>query len=273
MVNLPGAFFIGQLWWYSAAVLRPAQVMRSLGWYPENTIGCLPHPTSRRGAGRLYSLKHRRPVLLSRKPRGYELVEEFDGMSEIYTTAVEPFSRPVFEETIRVISPYLTPQSRILDPSCGPGLELCQLGALVTEGEIVGTDLAEKMVLQAFDNTRRQGLDNGAFFQADVGDLPKHFEARFDLIFCSLSFHHYTAPLRALLEMRRVLRRGGHAVIVDAGPAWMKALGSPMAKLADPGWVAFRTGEEFQQLCQEAGFSGFYWTEVLPGMGLTLATR
>jgi ubiquinone/menaquinone biosynthesis C-methylase UbiE len=273
MFNLPGAMFIGQLWWYSAAVLRPAQFLRSVGWYPENFLGQRPAPNGRPGAGKLYSLKHRKPVLLRHKPRGYELVEDFDGMSDVYTTAVEPFSRPIFEETIKVISPYLTPQSRILDPSCGPGRELCQLGALVPEGEVVGVDLAEKMVRQAAENARQQGLDNAAFFQADVGALPRDFGGRFDLVFCSLSFHHYTEPLRALQEMRRILRDGGHAVIADAGPAWMKALGSPMAKIADPGWVAFRTGEEFQQLCQEAAFSGFYWTEVLPGMGLTIATR
>jgi Glu-tRNA(Gln) amidotransferase subunit E-like FAD-binding protein len=53
----------------------------------------------------------------------------------------------------------------------------------------------------------------------------------------------------------------------------MKLLGSPLAKWADPGWVTFRTGEEFQELCAEAGFSGFFWTELLPGMGLTIATR
>ena len=40
-----------------------------------------------------------------------------------------------------------------------------------------------------------------------------------------------------------------------------------------PGWVAFRTGEEFQELFLEAGYSNFYWTEVLPGMGLSIGTR
>ena len=70
-----------------------------------------------------------------------------------------------------------------------------------------------------------------------------------------------------------MLRPGGKAFIVDAGPAWMKAIASPIAKLGDPGWIGFHTGEEFQDLARQAAFSGFHWSEVLPGIGLTIATR
>jgi ubiquinone/menaquinone biosynthesis C-methylase UbiE len=272
-MNFPGAIMIGQLWWYGAAVLRPAQFLKSAGWYPENVLGERPSTKVPRGNGRLYSRRHKGPVLLKSRPERYDLVEDFDGMSEIYSMAVDPFARPIFEETIKAITPYLTPTSRILDPSCGPGLDLCHLAELVPDGEVVGADLAAKMVTQAADNARERGLRNVAFFQADVASLPKDFTGRFDAVFCSLSFHHYTDPLRALREMKRVLRKGGHAFITDAGPRWMKLLGSPIAKVADPGWVAFRTGEEFEQLCEGAGFAGFYWTELLPGMGLTIATR
>jgi ubiquinone/menaquinone biosynthesis C-methylase UbiE len=272
-MNIPGAIMVGQLWWYGAAVLRPAQFLRSLGWYPENSLGTRPRPGGGRGAGKLYSRTHKRPVLLADRPAGYELVEEFDGMAELYTVAIEPFAGPIFEESCKVIAPYLTPRSRILDTSCGPGADVCRLAPLVPRGEVVGADLAAKMVKQAAATARAQGLDNVAFFQADVASLPAHFAGRFDVVYCSLSFHHYTDPLAALRQMRRCLRPGGRAFITDAGPSWMKLLGSPIAKIADPGWVAFRTGEEFQSLCDEAGFSGFYWTEVLPGMGLTIATR
>jgi ubiquinone/menaquinone biosynthesis C-methylase UbiE len=272
-MNIPGAIMIGQLWWYGAAVFRPAQLLKKVGWYPENTLGTPPRRRASAGGGPWFSRKHRRPVFLKKRPERYDLVEEFDGMSEIYSTAVDPFAGPVFEETVDAIAPYLDQSSRILDPSCGPGLDLCRLAELVPNGEVVGADLAARMITQAAGNARRKKLRNVAFFQADVAALPARFSGCFDAVFCSLSFHHYTDPLRALRQMRRVLRKGGHVFITDAGPGWMKLLGSPIAKLADPGWVAFRTGEEFQQLCDRAGFSGFYWTELLPGMGLTIATR
>jgi SAM-dependent methyltransferase len=103
--------------------------------------------------------------------------------------------------------------------------------------------------------------------------MPRRFGGRFDAIYCSLSFHHYPDPARAVGEMRRVLRPGGKAIIVDAGPPWMKALGSPLARWADPGWVAFHTGDELERLFAEAGFTGFYWTELLPGIGLAIGSK
>ncbi len=272
-MNIPGAIMMGQLWWYGAAVLQPARALKSAGLQLGSTLGKPPPLRKRRGGGKLYSNKYKNPVLLSANPADYDRVEAFDGLAELYGRMVEPFAKPIFEETISTISPYVAESARILDPSCGPGLDLCHLAGLVPSGEVVGADLSAGMITKAAENARQRGIRNSAFFQADVAALPKHFQGRFDAIFCSLSFHHYTDPLAALREMRRVLRPGGHAFITDAGPRWMKVLGSPIAKIADPGWVAFRTGEEFEELCDEAGFGGFYWTEVLPGMGLTIATR
>ena len=272
-MNLAGGILVGQLWWYGLTVLRPSQYLRSLGMYPQNALGVLPTVNPGEGAGKRYSLEYKDPVLLPERPDGYESVEAFDGLSEVYNTAIEPFSLPVFEEVVKIMSPLVPPRPRILDTSCGPGTELCRLARLLPQGELVGADLSAGMVTRAADNARRQGLSNVAFFQADVSDLPRQFHDDFDLVWCSFSFHHYPQPLEALIEMRKVLRPGGKVFITDAGPAWMKAIASPLAKLGDPGWVAFRTGEEFQELARQAGFSGFYWTEVLPGIGLTIATR
>ena len=132
-------------------------------------------------------------------------------------------------------------------------------------------DLSRGMVDAAFARASARAARNLAFFQADVGAMPKHFGGKFDATYCSLSFHHYPDPPAAVAEMHRVLRPGGQAFIIDAGPPWMKALGSPLAKWADPGWIGFHTGEEFQQLF--ARFSSFYWTELLPGIGLVIATK
>ena len=272
-MNIVTAFFVGQLWWYGAAVLRPAQLLKSYGWLPENSIGRRPRPRPGKGGGRFFSLKHRRPVLMKNRPEGYELVEEFDETVDMYDTALQPFAGPILEETLEALKPYLSPRSRILDTSCGTGRDVCRLAELVPEGEVVGADLAEKMVKQAAVAAREKGFSHTAFFQANLGALPRDFQGRFDVVYCMLSFHHYPEPLAALKEMRRALRKGGHVFITDAGPSWMKTLGSPMAKLGDPGWIAFRTGEEYRDLCAEAGFSEFYWTEILPGMGLTIATR
>ena len=272
-MNLPGTFLIGHLWWYAATVLRPAQRLKPLGLVPRNELGRLPPPGAYQAPGKLFSQRHRKPVFLKQPPAGYESVEAFDDLSGGYEHYVEPFSRPIFEETVKLMEPFLGPASRILDCSCGPGTEALELASHVPEGEVVAMDLAADMVSKAADNARSRGIANMAFFQADVAKMPAVFKSRFNLIYCSLAFHHYPQPLETLREMHRVLAPGGKVVIADAGPPWMKLLGSPLARWADPGWVAFRTGEEFQDLFQQAGFSGFYWTEVLPGIGLSIGSR
>jgi SAM-dependent methyltransferase len=272
-MNIPGSILMAQLWWYSYSVLRPAQLLKSAGLYPLNELGTMPPKTGRKGAGRYYCAKYREPVYLEKAPSNYDSVEKFDELSRTYGTFVEPFSGPVFEETIKYMQQYLTSSSRILDCSCGPGTETLRLAPLVSDGEIVGMDLSAEMVAVASKNAARDAKRNVAFFQADVASMPAHFKGRFDAVYCSLAFHHYTHPLEAIREMRRVLRPDGKVFIIDAGPRWMKLLASPMAKWADPGWVAFRTGEEFRVLFQKAGYSGFYWAETLPGMGLSIATK
>jgi ubiquinone/menaquinone biosynthesis C-methylase UbiE len=247
-------------------VLRPAQALKPFGLFRSREIGDRPERAKGRGAGQYYCRRHKKPVLLAGRPESYDTVVDFDRLSEDYDRIVAPFSRPIFEEVTKVLTSLATPRSRILDCSCGPGTELVQLAELVPQGEVVGS------VTAAAANAKNRYVDNVAFFQADVVKMPKHFGAKFDFVYCGLAFHHYPDPLNSLREMRRVLKKGGHAMVIDAGPSWMKTIASPMAKWGDPGWVAFRTGEEFQELFLEAGFSKFYWNEILPGIGLSIGT-
>jgi len=274
--TIPGTLLMANVWWYAFYVLRPAQAMKQFGWYRSRSeIGVPPEaiPARKRGGGHYYCRKFLEPVLLEGTPDHYELVEDFDAISSTYERAVEPFSRPVFEEVTRVLRPLAPKNSRILDCSCGPGMEMLLLAEMFPEGEVVGSDLAAQMVRTAAQSAATRGIDNVAFFQSDVARMPEHFGGRFDFVYCSLAFHHYPDARGAVREMHRSLRPQGHAVVVDAGPWWMKALASPLAKWGDPGWITFRTGEEFEELFKEAGFSSFYWTEILPGIGLSVATR
>jgi ubiquinone/menaquinone biosynthesis C-methylase UbiE len=271
--NIPGALLIGQLWWYSVSVLRPAQVLKAAGILPLNELGTRPADRELKGLGQQYSRKRKEPVFLEGAPNNYDTVEKFDEISRVYGTYVEPFSRPVFDEVIKDIARYVPENARILDCSCGPGTETLRLASRFPKGEVVAMDLSAEMVAVAARNARDRSIRNIAFFQADVTSMPSHFTGRFDAVYCSFAFHHYSQPLNAVREMHRALRARGKAFIIDPGPAWMKALASPMAKWADPGWVGFHTGAEFQDLFHRAGFSAFYWSEILPGIGLSIATK
>jgi SAM-dependent methyltransferase len=252
-------------------VFEPARVLRRLGLYVAPTLGEPLAAGVPRGGGRDLSLRHARPVLLQEQPAGYEDVEEFDRMSGLYEAVVRPFSEPIVDEAIALMQP-LSPKARILDPSAGPGSSALKLAQQVSQGEVVAADLSRGMVETAWRSAQQARCQNMAFFQADVGSPPSEFEGYFDAIFCCLSFHHYPDGAAAARAFRRVLAPGGKAFVADPGPAWFVELARPLSVLADPGFVRHRTGEEFLQLFTEAGFSSVSWMEVLPGIGVTVAT-
>jgi SAM-dependent methyltransferase len=261
------------MWSYATSVLYPAQALKRTGLTPSpHPIGERAEPLARRGLGRWFSTRHRRPVLLA-NPKGLESVEEFDRLADVYDAFVEPFSRPIFDEALEVMRPHLPPDARVLDLGCGSGREASRVARSVPEGEVVGIDLAAGMVGSAFRAARAGGLDNCAFFQADVAELPETFSGRFDLAYSSLAHHHYPDPPSATAGAFRCLRPGGVYCVVDPGPAWFKLLASPLAKLGDPGWVGFTTPDEFLGMFRSAGFTRASWTELLPGFGIAMGQK
>lgn len=269
-----GAYLVGAMWWYAANVLYPVQVLKRFGApIASQVIGDAPEKLSRPGLGPYFSRQHDQPVLLGHRTRHDHLVVEFDRMAEVYAELVEPFSRPIFDEALRVMSAYLPPDARVLDAGCGPGRELQRVARRVPKGEVVGIDLAAGMVNTAHRAARAAGLDHCAFFQSDVGDLPAAFTGKFDLVYNCLAHHHYPEPAVATASILRCLRPGGVYCVIDPGPAWYNALSAPIAKWADPGWVGFHTPDQFRQLFRDAGFVRTGWFELLPGFGVAVGQK
>jgi SAM-dependent methyltransferase len=144
---------------------------------------------------------------------------------------------------------------------------------MVPAGEVVGIDLAAGMVNAAHAAARAHGLDNTAFFQSDVGDLPEVFTEEFDLVYNCLAHHHYPDPLLAATNVHRCLREGGLYCVIDPGPDWYVRLSAPIARWADPGWIGFHTPDEFITLFRDAGFARAGWIDLLPGFGMAIAQR
>lgn len=271
--NAAGALLVGAMWWYSATVLQPAQAIRRRIGRPPNVRDELGLARPGPGLGPRFCLEQKEPVMLGRPTDHDHLVMEFDRFSEAYDAWVRPFSMPIFEEALAILEPLLAADARVLDAGCGPGRELRRMAARVPHGEVVGVDLAAGMVMSAYRAARAAGLDNTAFIQADVGDLPSRFEGQFDLVYNCLAHHHYPDPSAAAMSIRRVLRPGGLYAIIDPGPSWYITMSSPLAHLADPGWVRFHTPQQFRELLATAGFAHVSWHELLPGFGLCLAKK
>ncbi len=269
-----GALLAGAMWSYAASVLYPAQALKRAGLPVSGAVlGDEPVGLPRRGLGPRFSRRHDRPVLLAEPTDHDHLVEEFDRMAEAYAGFVQPFSRPIFDEALEVMRRFVGPDARVLDAGCGPGRELQRVAWLVPRGEVVGVDLAAGMVRGAHRAARAKGLDNCAFFQADVGRLPRAFTGGFDLIYNCLAHHHYPEPDAAAASVLRCLRPGGVYCVVDPGPSWFNRMSAPFAARTDPGWIGFHSPEEFRRLLGDAGFARTAWIDLLPGFGVAVGQR
>lgn len=269
-----GALLAGTMWAYAASVLYPTQALKRAGApVSRAVVGDEPVGLPRRGLGPRFSRRHHRPVLLAHATEHDHLVEEFDRMAEAYAGFVQPFSRPIFDEALEVLRRYIGPDARVLDTGCGPGRELQRVARLVPQGEVVGVDLAAGMVRSAHRAARAKGLDHCAFFQADVGRLPRTFTGGFDLIYNCLAHHHYPEPDAAAASVLRCLRPGGVYCVVDPGPAWFNRMSAPFAARTDPGWIGFHTPDEFRSLFGHAGFARTAWIELLPGFGVAVGQK
>lgn len=270
----PEGYLVQAMWTYSATVLAPIAAARRRGlWVDRDVEGELARPLNRPGLGRQFSTPDGKPVLLDRATEHDALVEEFDRMGEVYDAFVRPFSGPIFDEGLEVMSPYLPPDATVLDAGCGCGRELQRVAARVPRGQVVGIDLAAGMVNAAHASARAHGLDHCIFHQSDVGSLPSEFSGRFDLVYSCLAHHHYPDPRTASHEILRVLRPGGVYCIVDAGPEWYIRMAAPLAKWADPGWIGFHSPAQFRTLLLDAGFERHAWVNTLPGFGVSVAQK
>src|SRR5262249_7814198 len=101
----------------------------------------------------------------------------------------------------------LRPGLEVLDVGCGPGTITVDLARRVAPGRVVGVDRAPGVVAQASTNACAQGVS----VEWRVGDayaLP-FADASFDVVHAHQVLQHLSEPVRALAEMRRVLRPDG----------------------------------------------------------------
>jgi len=99
----------------------------------------------------------------------------------------------------------------VLDIGCGPGRWIIEYTA--NGAEVVALDVSANMIKSAKAKTRKI-LEKPTRINYVVGDA-EHLPFRdnkFDVVNCFDAFPHFPHPLKALGEMRRVLRSGGSVI-------------------------------------------------------------
>ena len=118
----------------------------------------------------------------------------------------------------------LPPPASVLDVGCGTGRLLRAAAIRWPDSRLIGVDPAQGMVEGA------QHLTPGATIHRGLAESLPLPDASVDLVFSTLSFHHWHDQAAGVREIARVLRPGGHFILADFAPPRMLA------------WLSFRRG-------------------------------
>ena len=101
----------------------------------------------------------------------------------------------------------LRPGLNVLDVGCGTGDFLRLLAPIVSPGAAVGVDLSETMISEARQRSG-ENVENLSFRAGSVLNLPFP-DASFDRVLATQLLLHVPDPLKALMEIKRVLAPSG----------------------------------------------------------------
>ena len=139
---------------------------------------------------------------------------------------------------------------RVLDVGCGTGYLLRALaGHYPKAKELAGIDAAPNMI----DTARHRTADHRLTFAVGVAEHLPYPDASVDLVVSSTSFDHWSDQLAGLAECARVLRPGGHLVLVDQFSRWL------VLTLAVGRRGKARTRRRAERLLLGAGFARTRW--------------
>lgn len=156
-----------------------------------------------------------RPLIVRKEITAYDVSKGYKAWAETYDSVpnlLVEVEEPTVKSVIRKFSP-----GHALDAACGTGRYsefLNSLGYKVT-----GVDFSPAMLLQA-RKFRNKQIN---FIQGNLTKMPLK-DASVDLAVCALTLTHLHNIDKALSELCRVVRSGGHIVISDIHP-WLIVLG------------------------------------------------
>lgn len=150
---------------------------------------------------------------------------------------------------------------RVLDVASGRGSTIFPaLDRVGPEGHVTGTDFAPDMVRLTGEEIRRRGIPNAEMREMDARRLEFPDES-FDAVICAFGIFFIPTPDRALAEMRRVLKVGGHLMLatwVGADPrySWMgPALGAILGPDGRPPADPFNEEGSLSKAVEAAGLA------------------
>lgn len=132
-----------------------------------------------------------------------------------HASVVGQHRRRTAEDAAAFLIPRLTPEMSILDVGCGPGSITVGLARRVPAGSVTGIDVVDGVLEEARQLAADNAVGNVTFEAGDVYAL-RYADNSFDVAYAHQVLQHLTDPVRALRELRRVVKPGGMIGVRDA---------------------------------------------------------
>ncbi|WP_027409790.1 class I SAM-dependent methyltransferase [Anoxybacteroides tepidamans] len=186
-----------------------------------------------------------------------EAQKQWDERAEFWNKSSEEMWEHGSRKTIvPFMSRYIPKGSEVADLGCGDGYgawKLCQSGY-----RVVGVDLSREMIEKAKARGEHESL---RFIQGDLTNLPFADET-FSGAMAINSLEWTQKPLKALNEMRRILKQGHYLCVGLLGPTAAPRTNSYPRLYGKPVICNTMMPWEFEQLAQENGW------ELVDGQGV-----
>jgi SAM-dependent methyltransferase len=138
------------------------------------------------------------------------ILDQFTRQATVFSTAPTITDEDALKMIVEAAQP--TPDDRLLDVACGPGLVVCAFAPHVRDA--TGIDVTPAMLERARKLATDKGLANITWRQGDVYSLP-YEDASFTIVTTRFSCHHFLDPSAVVQEMVRVCAPGGRVIVVD----------------------------------------------------------
>ena len=153
----------------------------------------------------------------------------------------------------------------VFDIGCGSGAVTIHLAKEVgKEGRVYAVDISQKQIEYAKEKVKREGLDNVIFINDDIAfasKLPKNIA---DIIYVRLVLMHMSNPVKAIEQMKLILKPGG--VVVSQEFYGRKASSTSsynaintyintLFKLREYYGLDYNIGEKLELLFENAGYN------------------
>jgi ubiquinone/menaquinone biosynthesis C-methylase UbiE len=175
---------------------------------------------------------------------------KFDSWADTYEDKRYDFFRRMQERVLGLLG--LTEGMSLLDIGCGTGWAVRRAASIAgTSGWACGIDFSAKMIENARKAAER--IKNAEFQQANSEELP-FADQFFDRVMCTMSFHHYLHPAKAMSEIARVLKPAGKVCTVDptSDNIFMR-WADWYIRRKEPDHVNMYSSKEFEELFRGAG--------------------